>query len=170
MKIRKANINDAKLLADLGSKTFYDTYHKHNTVDDMEQYLSSNFTIKHLEDELNLASNDFYIAEKNNEVVGYIKISESVPPKEVSHLQTLEIARIYAVETLHGKGVGTMLLKKAFDIAMLRSKDIVWLGVWQKNDKAIRFYKKNGFVIVAATQFTLGTDVQDDWIMAKYFD
>jgi ribosomal protein S18 acetylase RimI-like enzyme len=170
MEIRKANSNDAKLLAELGSKTFYETYHRQNTVDDMEQYLSSNFTVKHIEDELNLSSNDFYIAERHNEVVGYIKISESIPPKQLSHLACLEISRIYAVQNAHGKGVGTMLLQKAFDIAMLRSKDVVWLGVWQKNDNAFRFYKKHGFVIVAATQFVFGTDVQDDWVMAKYFD
>jgi ribosomal protein S18 acetylase RimI-like enzyme len=170
MKIRKADINDALLLADLGSKTFYDTYHEYNSVDDMEQYLASHFSISHLEQELSDSSNAFFIAERDNTVIGYIKISETVPPKEIIHLNTLEISRIYAVQAVHGKGVGASLLKKAVEIAIKKNKDVIWLGVWQKNDKAFRFYKKNGFVIVGSQQFALGTDVQDDWIMAKYLD
>jgi ribosomal protein S18 acetylase RimI-like enzyme len=170
MKIRKADIKDAELLVELGCKTFYDTYHEQNTVDDMEQYLSANFTLQHIKEEILDASNDFYVAEKKEEVTGYIKISESATPKEISHLKSLEIAKIYTLKNVHGKGVGTLLLHKAFEIAKQREKDAVWLCVWQKNDKAIRFYKKHGFVIIAKASFVLGTDVQDDWIMAKYFD
>ena len=79
----------------------------------------------------------------------------------------LEIARIYAVQKSIGKGVGRALMQHCIEIARQRNFRIIWLGVWEKNQKAITFYSKWGFEKFGDHMFMLGNDPQTDWLMKK---
>ena len=86
---------------------------------------------------------------------------------EFNGFTSIEIARIYALKKSIGKGVGRELMQKCISIAREMNRDIIWLGVWEKNERAIQFYRKWGFEKFAEHEFILGNDVQTDWLMYK---
>jgi ribosomal protein S18 acetylase RimI-like enzyme len=77
----------------------------------------------------------------------------------------LEIRRIYASQKYLGKGVGKELMQAIISEARQRGCDCIWLGVWEKNQRAIHFYKKWGFREVGTHTFSLGDDLQNDFVM-----
>lgn len=163
--IRPGTIHDAQALADLGASTFYDTYHAYNTAEDMADYLANNFNINNLEKELTDPLVCFFVAEEKK-LSGYIKLvltGNTYIPEQ----QAIEISRFYVARNFQGSGVGKQLMVAAENYAVEQGCSAIWLSVWQKNPNAIRIYERLGFVIVGTTTFTLGSDVQDDYIMVK---
>jgi ribosomal protein S18 acetylase RimI-like enzyme len=107
------------------------------------------------------------LAYHNTEVAGYARLREYNIPPGIGTIHTLEIARLYAVSSMIGKGVGSALMEKSIELAKEKQKTCVWLGVWQENQRAIDFYIRWGFEKFAAHDFVLGNDVQKDWLMKK---
>ncbi len=165
--IRKAAFSDAALIADLSRETFYDTFAAFNSAADMDLFMETQFSRELLMAELYLPLNHFYIAEEDGVVVGYTRLRENNNPPNLEGLQTLEIARIYAIKDYLGKGVGEQLMKHALLLAEQLGKEIVWLGVWTNNARAIRFYTRWGFEKFSDHIFMLGNDPQTDWLMKK---
>jgi ribosomal protein S18 acetylase RimI-like enzyme len=114
--------------------------------------------------EVGAPGNTFLLAHIDGEPVGYARLREGEADVQDNKI---EIVRIYAITSMIGKGVGKTLLQACLDIAYKRGKKTVWLGVWEKNDRAIRFYTAWGFEKVSEHDFVLGNDVQRDWIMQK---
>ena len=100
-------------------------------------------------------------------MAGYLKLNEAPAQTDVRDAQSLEIERIYVSKDFQGEGLGRYLLEKATSIAMRREKKYIWLGVWEKNEKALRFYKRNGFCPIGAHVFMIGDDEQTDYLMRK---
>ena len=167
INIRYASPDDAEMIADLSRRTFYDTFAAQNTQEDMDKFMNEQFTRPRLMEEVTLPDNIFIIAEINDEPVGYARLRESEPPEELNGLPSIEIARIYAVQSGIGKGIGSALMKKCIDVAFELGKRVIWLGVWEKNERAISFYARWGFEKSGEHDFVLGNDVQHDWIMKK---
>ena len=165
--IRYATREDAAMIADLSRKTFYDTFAAQNTQEDMDKFMNEQFTRARLMEEVGAPENVFIIAEINDETVGYARMRESAAPPELNGLPSIEIARIYAVQSGIGKGIGSALMKKCIDIAFEMGKRVIWLGVWEKNERAISFYERWGFEKFGEHDFVLGSDVQRDWMMKK---
>lgn len=165
--IRQALSTDAEMIAELSRKTFYDTFASYNTKEDMDKFMSEQFAKEALMKEVGAKGNIFLLAYDNNEVVGYARIRENNSPKALKEWRTLEIARIYATTQSIGKGVGSALMKECIAIAKEKEKQIIWLGVWEKNQTAIDFYKRWGFEKFDEHDFILGNDVQRDWLMKK---
>jgi ribosomal protein S18 acetylase RimI-like enzyme len=97
--------------------------------------------------------------------IGYLKVNEGAAQTELKNLQALEIERIYVKKEFQDKKVGQLLFEKALELAKLQGAPYIWLGVWEKNLKAIRFYKRNGFVEFDKHIFKVGTDEQTDLLM-----
>jgi ribosomal protein S18 acetylase RimI-like enzyme len=167
LTIRAATKADAELIADLSRQTFYDTFHKDNTAEDMEKFLNEQFTRGKLLLEVGQAGVDFFLAYFGSEVAGYLKLRDTKKPALLKNARSLEIARLYATQSMIGKGVGKALMQKSIDEAKLRNCEVVWLGVWEANDRAIAFYKNWGFEKFDEQEFHLGNDVQRDWLMKK---
>lgn len=164
--IRYATQDDAELIAGLSRRTFYDTFASQNTVENMEKFMNEQFTHEGLAGEVGSPSNIFIIAEVGAEVAGYARLREISNPS-ADELPSIEIARIYAVQGMIGKGIGNALMKKCIDIAYEMGKRVIWLGVWEKNERAIQFYIRWGFEKYGEHDFVLGDDVQKDWLMRK---
>ena len=158
---------DINILRELAIKTYDETFAHLNTEEDMTAYLTDAFNIDKLHDELNDKNSDFYFLHYNNTIVGYLKLNEAPSQSDVNDHDSLEIERIYVAGEFQGAGLGRYLMEQAIGIATKRGKKYVWLGVWQKNEKAIRFYRKNGFYKVGTHTFVMGEDVQTDYIMCK---
>ena len=101
------------------------------------------------------------------EVAGYAKLRDSRHPKSLGSVNAIEIARLYAMPAVIGKGVGKLLMKTSLEIAHQKNKDTVWLGVWKENKNVIDFYTYYGFSIFDEVDFILGNELQKDWLMKK---
>ena len=165
--IRFANEKDAELIADMSRQTFYDTFAGVNTKEDMDKFMNEQFTRKALIEEVGAKNNIFLLAYDEGKPVGYARIRENNNPPSLGSSNAMEIARIYAATNAIGKGIGKMLMQKCIEIAKARNRELVWLGVWEKNQRAIDFYPKWGFEKFADHDFVLGNDVQKDWLMKK---
>jgi len=165
--IRYGTIEDAALIADISHQTFYETFAASNKKEDMEKFLGQQFTKGKLMLEVGSPENTFLLAMYGNDVAGYVKLRESRAPRSLGNMPSLEIARLYAMKPMIGKGVGQLMMQKSLDIARERNKEVVWLGVWEKNQRAIDFYTKWGFQKFDETDFLLGNDWQLDWLMKK---
>ena len=165
MKIRKLNIDDLETLRNLSIQTFKETFEEVNTEEDMQKYLDENLSIEKLKTELENPNSKFYFAENNDEILGYLKLNFKDAQTEKLEENHFEIERIYVLKAFLGQKIGQILFDKAIEIGREKNLEYVWLGVWEENHRAIRFYGKNGFEIFGKHDFVLGEDVQTDLLM-----
>lgn len=165
IEIRKIALNEIDQLQKIGQQTFHDTFSESNSEENMKKYLDEKFSIEKLTAELTDENSEFYFAKLQNEVIGYLKINFGESQTELKDHKALEIERIYVSKEFHGKRVGQMLYEKAIEIANNKKSQYLWLGVWEENHRAVRFYKKNGFVEFDKHIFRLGNDEQTDLMM-----
>jgi ribosomal protein S18 acetylase RimI-like enzyme len=167
VKIVSAAPADVVLLQNISIQTFSETFSAVNTLEDMWQYLNESLSLSKLSDELNNKLSQFYFAVLEEEVIGYLKLNTGHAQTDVKDNDALEIERIYVSQAFLGKNIGKLLYEKAVQIARQAGARYIWLGVWEKNFRAISFYKKNGFVEFDQHVFMLGTDKQIDIMMKK---
>ena len=167
IRIRQAAIRDYELLAKIGSETFYDSFAADNASEDMAVYLSASFNPVKQRLELADSMSRFLIAEINGEAVGYTHLKFSDVPQVITGQKPMEIARLYARKPWLGKGVGAHLMKACLQKAKATGCDVIWLGVWKNNLRAISFYRNWGFGEVGEQTFQLGNDLQEDLLMAR---
>jgi ribosomal protein S18 acetylase RimI-like enzyme len=163
--IKRVTLNDISQLQKIGRQTFFETFSARNTEENMKKYLEVEFSIEKLTAELNNKNSEFYFAILENKVIGYLKLNFGQSQTELKDDKALEIERIYVLKEFHGKSVGQLLFDKAIQISRQKNADYVWLGVWEKNPKAINFYKKNGFIEFDKHIFKLGSEKQTDIMM-----
>lgn len=165
MKIRKLNIDDLETLRNLSIQTFKETFEEVNTEEDMQKYLDENLSIEKLKTELENPNSEFYFAENNDEILGYLKLNFKDAQTEKLEENHFEIERIYVLKAFLGQKIGQILFDNVLEIGREKNLEYVWLGVWEENHRAIRFYGKNGFEIFGKHDFVLGKDVQTDLLM-----
>ncbi|MEN9963305.1 MAG: hypothetical protein RL582_400 [Bacteroidota bacterium] len=163
--IEKVTINNVDQLQKIGRQTFYETFSESNTVEDMKSYLENAFSADKIKNELSDENAEFYFAKIDEKIIGYLKLNFGQSQTERKDDKAIEIERIYVLKEFQGKKVGQILYEKAIEIAKYKKADYVWLGVWEYNPRAIRFYKKNGFVEFDKHIFKLGEDEQTDIMM-----
>ncbi|WP_346854588.1 GNAT family N-acetyltransferase [uncultured Draconibacterium sp.] len=165
MEIRKVNIQDIEKLKEIGKLTFAETFSSENSEDNMKEYLENGFSTEKLTAELTDPNAEFYFAQLDKKTIGYLKVNVGQSQTEIKDKNALEIERIYVLKEFHGKKVGQILYEKAIELAKEKNVEYVWLGVWEQNPRAIRFYEKNGFVAFDKHIFKLGDDEQTDIMM-----
>jgi ribosomal protein S18 acetylase RimI-like enzyme len=163
--IEKVTINNVDQLQKIGRQTFYETFSESNTVENMKSYLENAFSADKIKNELSDENAEFYFAKIDEKIIGYLKLNFGQSQTERKDNKAIEIERIYVLKEFQGKKVGQILYEKAIEIAKYKKADYVWLGVWEDNPRAIRFYKKNGFVEFDKHIFKLGEDEQTDIMM-----
>lgn len=165
--IRKAGTQDLKQLQEISTETFVETFAEVNTKEDMDKYLAERLSLTQLSAELNDPGSNFYFALLNDQVIGYLKTNTGATQTELKEADGLEVERIYVLKEFKGKNIGPLLLDKAIAIAHDQKVAYIWLGVWEENYRAIRFYEKNGFSIFDKHIFRLGNDEQTDLMMKR---
>ena len=164
---RRATHRDAGLIADLGYRTFKASFWADNRPEDMEQYLSLNFSKARIEAQLADPDSIFFLACENGKEIGYVMLRTGKTPDSVPGTKPIELVRIYIEESIIDKGYGSAIMQSCLEAAKSDGHCTIWLGVWEKNLRAIRFYEKWGFKKVGTQKFILGSDVQNDYIMAR---
>ena len=167
MYIQTATADDASLIAIISRETFYDSFANQNTVADMQLFLDTQFTEEQLMAEVLDPLNIYFIAFVDNHPAGYFKMRPGAHIQIKTTDPSIEICRFYARKNNIGKGVGKALMQHALTYASNQDYKKVWLGVWEKNARAIAFYQAFGFSKFGEHDFLLGTDLQRDWLMEK---
>ncbi|HJR06798.1 MAG TPA: GNAT family N-acetyltransferase [Pyrinomonadaceae bacterium] len=164
---------DAALLAELGARTFYETFVESCRPEDMRAYLDAAFGTAQQAAELADARSTFLIAETDGEdktavAVGYAKLFTSdETPDCVAGNAPVELARLYVLREWLGSGAGAALMRELLEAARRAGQETIWLGVWENNERAIAFYRKWGFEVVGEHIFQVGDDPQNDQLMAR---
>ncbi|MET3879854.1 N-acetyltransferase [Chitinophaga sp. OAE865] len=165
--VRKVVPADVVQLQKIGKETFSETFAKGNMAENLEKYLEEGFSLEKLTAEINNKNSAFYFAVLDEQIIGYLKLNSGSSQTELQDDNALEIERIYVLREFHGKKAGQILYEKAIEVAYSQNAVYVWLGVWEENQRAIRFYEKNGFVTFDKHIFKLGNDEQTDLMMRK---
>ncbi|MFG6113751.1 GNAT family N-acetyltransferase [Halobacillus sp. MO56] len=165
--IKKCAFEDLRQLQEISYETFQETFKHQNSPESMNAYLEKAFNLNQVEKELSNLSSQFFFVYFNHEVAGYLKVNINDAQSEDMGEDALEIERIYIINNFQKHGLGKYLLNKAMEIAWNENKQKIWLGVWEKNENAIAFYKKMGFVQTGAHSFYMGDEKQTDIIMTK---
>ena len=165
IEIRKSTVSDLETIQNISIQTFKETFAAVNTPENIANYVKESFNSEQLKMELNNFNSQFYVAYLNTKVVGYLKINVGDAQTETISKNTLEVHRIYVLQKYHGKNIGQLLIDEVKKIAQHSSVDCIWLGVWEENHRALRFYTKNGFIVFDKHVFTLGNDDQTDLLM-----
>jgi ribosomal protein S18 acetylase RimI-like enzyme len=163
--LKKCNLEEIEEIKYISEKTFCETFANENTKEDMEKYLKDNFSDEQIESEIKNDGSIFYIVENNNDVVAYMKLNLDVAQTESGHSDTLEVQRIYVLKEYKGNQIGKQLIQKAIEIGKDKNFNYIWLGVWEHNVNAIKFYEKLGFEKFDTHIFKLGEDEQIDNLM-----
>ena len=164
---RRCTEADLDVLRELSIRTFYETFAHMNSAEEISAYLEDAFAAETLRNELNCQTSGFYFLYVDGTLAGYLKWNEAPSQTDLNDPASLEIQRIYVSKEFQGSGLGTYLIDQAVRIAVEKKKEFIWLGVWEKNEKAIRFYKKNGFYKAGTHAFFVGGDQQTDHIMRR---
>ena len=170
MQIRKLDITDLENLQKISITTFRETFEEVNSEEDMQKYLDENLSLERLKNELENQNSEFYFAENNGEILGYLKLNFKDAQTEKVEENHFEIERIYVLKAFLGQKIGQILFDKAIEIGREKNLEYVWLGVWEENHRAIKFYEKNGFKVFGKHKFVLGKDVQTDLLMKLKID
>lgn len=165
IEIKKANQSDIELLQNIGRQTFYEKFTEDNSEENMLKYASEAYSFEKIASEVNNPNSQFYLATLNNQTVGYLKINFGDAQTELQDPQGLELERIYVLKEFQGRKIGQVLFEKTLEIARQAKCNFVWLGVWEENTGAIKFYEKNGLKAFGKHIFMLGDDPQTDIMM-----
>jgi ribosomal protein S18 acetylase RimI-like enzyme len=158
-------LSDLDELIEISKTTFVSAFEKHNDAEDFKSYIKAAFDKKALEEQLINPNSYFYFVFKDEKLVGYIKLNVNEAQTDIKSKEAIELERIYVLQEFQGKQIGKLMLQKAMQMASEKDLKYVWLGVWEKNTDAIRFYEKFGFSKFDTHPYFIGKDEQTDWLM-----
>lgn len=163
--IRQVSPDEIDLLRNISIQTFTETFSEHNSENNMKKYVTDCLSPEKLTAEFQIIGTSFYFAFFGKQIIGYLKLNTGKAQTEQHAEDGFEIERIYVLKEFHGKQIGKMLFEKAKSIAIEKKYKTIWLGVWEKNTRAIAFYTKQGFTKFDQHIFKLGDDEQTDILM-----
>jgi len=165
LHLSKCTNFDLDRLLSISRKTFIDAFENHNKPDDFKAYMETAFSRGQILRELTNPQMSFYLIYSEDEPIAYFKLNEDEAQRDIKDENAMELERIYVKSEFQRNKIGLFMLNNIKRIAASKNKSYLWLGVWEKNGKAIRFYEKNGFIKFGKHPYYIGTDKQMDWLM-----
>ena len=165
--VRTASVADAAAIAEFGARTFDESFGRDNRAEDMAAYLTKAFDVSAVEAELSDSRVTYFVGEVGGRLAAYAMVRTGSAPASVTGQSPLELVRFYVDQPFHGSGIARAMMDACDAEARRRGARTLWLGVWERNPRAIRFYEKCGFRDVGSHGFVLGTDEQTDRLMAR---
>ncbi len=166
-ELKRCTLEDVNELCDFSAKVFTQTFASQNTPENLSEYLSRSYAPQKLVRELQDPESEFYFLYAKGELAGYLKLNTGMAQSEEQDPDSLEIERIYIDQDFQKQGLGQVLMDFSLQRAREQNKKRIWLGVWEKNFNAQKFYEKNGFSEFGAHEFVMGDDRQRDLMLEK---
>ncbi|MFC1688698.1 GNAT family N-acetyltransferase [Pseudomonadota bacterium] len=163
--IRRGSVNDAADLAAFAARTFNETYSADNNPDDLRTHLNTTYGLAQQAAELSDPLVFTILARLNGELVAFAQVRRNMPPLCVTHPDPIELHRFYVDQRAHGSGMASRLMQVVHQAARELQGRHIWLSVWERNPRAIAFYKKEMFVDVGSTFYAVGPDKQTDRVL-----
>ena len=167
IQIRPATIHDAAPLSKLATTVFSSTYGAMIPPDTLQKHLEEQLSIDALRVDLTHSSTHYFVAHHNERLIGFSKLNPTHLPSTLRSTKPIEMVKLYVANDYHGFGVGAKLMKRALSSARELGYDGIWLCVWEKNERAIAFYRKWGFEQVGMMEILVGDVVFDDLVLEK---
>jgi len=167
LKFRTATIEDAERLARLGSTAFSQAFREMNNPADFDVYIAHAFATDTISAELRDQRSLFVLVFSGETLAGYFKRYSGPAPECVANHPAMEIVRFYTLKKFWGLGVGGSMMKNCLELAREKGTAAVWLSSWKKNNRGNAFYRKWGFEIAGEKTFTIGKDIQEDYILVR---
>jgi len=169
VRLRVAVPDDAPRLARVAARLFAETFGADNTPEDMAAYLASAYGPERQRAELEDRDARVWLAEADGapEPVGFAHLHRAAVPASLAAEPAAEVVRLYVDRPWHGRGVAARLMDACVEQARAWRCATLWLGVWERNPRAIAFYERQGFRRAGTKTFTLGRDVQTDLVMLR---
>lgn len=164
---KKCGIDDIVALQELSITTFTEAFEAQNDPTDFNTYIAQAFAKERLQEELNNPNTSFYFVIMENALVGYFKTNVLDAQNELQEPDGMELERIYVKSSYQGKGIGLKMLSSVEALALEDGKTYLWLGVWEHNTNAIRFYERHGYIKFDTHPYHIGEDEQTDWLLKK---
>ncbi len=165
LQIREVQADELIALTNIARSTFYESFAPFNAAEDMEHYMSQSLSFDQVKREFDHPESRFYFCETDGAIIAYLKLNWGQAQTDDVLENALEVQRIYVAASHQGKKIGQLLWDFALEMAGETEVDRIWLGVWEKNEGAIRFYQRNGLELFSKHDFYLGQDLQTDWMM-----
>lgn len=156
---------DLDNLIKISKETFVTAFEKNNDPGDFERYINSAFRKEKMETEFKNKDSHFYFVYSNEELIGYFKLNMKEAQTDIQDENAMELERIYVIAAYQSKGIGAWMLKQVIGLGKKFEVDYIWLGVWEHNPAAIKFYQKHGYKKFGTHPYLIGTDKQTDWLM-----
>lgn len=163
--IRPAIPADAALLAAIAERTFREAFAAENSANDIDVHCARYFRPELQSREISDPRLVTLLAEAGGELVGFAQLRLAHAASCVQCDQPSELNRLYIASEWHGRGAAHDLMHAVLAEAARAGSDCIWLGVWEKNARAIAFYRKYGFRVVGDHTFMLGRDRQRDLVL-----
>lgn len=163
--IRRGEVADAPVLAAFASRCFVDTYAADNRPEDIRAHVAASFGPERQARELGDAGVDYLLALRDATLLGFAQLRRHPPPPCVTQPGPRELHRFYVDRSVQGSGLAQRLMAAVFETARSRHAGHLWLSVWERNPRAIAFYKRCGFVDVGEKDFYVGPDRQRDRVL-----
>ena len=167
LNIRKATIADLNLISVLAITTHYEAYFELDPSHDLADYCVRFFNLETVKEELENPNLTYLIAEFAGNAVGFAELREGKKIECMKGENAIEIQRIYVIEPMKGKRIGKALFEKCCEIGREKGYTTLWLGVWDKNIKAQKFYEKIGMKNVGTTDFADGKNEFINFVFAR---
>jgi ribosomal protein S18 acetylase RimI-like enzyme len=164
-QIRRGAPSDAAALAEFAARTFADAFAADNRPEDMEAHLAKAYGVPQQTQELANPNVISLLALRDGSLIAYAQVRRNMPPACVTQPQAIELQRFYVDRSAHGSGIAATLMSAVREAALELGGRYLWLGVWERNRRAIAFYSKVGFTDVGSHEFYVGSDRQTDRVL-----
>ena len=165
LSLQRCKTEHLNELVHLSRSTFQEAFAHLNDPVDFEHYLNSAFSRQAIFEELSNPASAFYFVYYETELAGYFKLNSAGAQTDLHDPESIEIERIYVHKDFQGRKIGQWMVDQIREIAFREEKKYLWLGVWEVNQAAIRFYQTNGFEKFGEHPYYIGKDKQTDWLM-----
>jgi ribosomal protein S18 acetylase RimI-like enzyme len=165
--IRRPTPQDAEVLAQMGEATFARSYECVISPKDLADYTADAFSVDQIRAELNNPAIIYFLATCKTTPCGYAKLEPTPLPGGIDMPKPIDLARLYASLGWTGKGIGTKLTEAGLEAAVGAGYQSCWLRVWDKNERAIEFYRRWGFSTAGAEPYFVGQNSETVLIMTR---
>lgn len=158
-------LSDLEHLISVSKMTFTNAFKEQNNPDDFNSYIDQAFDREQLYTELMNPNTEFYFVYLKGQLAAYFKLNQGDAQSDIKRNDSMELERIYVLKEFQGIQMGKKILDWVKSKVSNANKSFLWLGVWEKNQRAIKFYKRHGFYKFGTHPYFIGNDEQTDWLM-----
>lgn len=157
--IKPATAADAATIALLARITFGATFgHLFRDSMDLQNYYQKLFAVEKIRNGIAKAENLFWLATMDELPVGYAKLKLNSPTPSLDSVAVCQLQKIYILADVIGTGVGRQLQEIVLNTARDLAFQDLWLSVLHSNERALRFYKKNGYQEIGSHDYSIGKE------------